>query len=97
MKLKKKNTLVTLFALFIVVGFFIAGCGTTNDTAKTNAITSKSGVQLWGENCSSCHNTRPLQSLTDAQWEVAGTHMRLRANLTAVESNKIIKFLKQAN
>lgn len=97
MKLKKKYTLAVVFALFIVVGIFIAGCGTSNNTAKTNAIALKSGAQLWGESCASCHNIRPPQTLTDAQWEVVGMHMRGRANLTAVEEQKIIKFLKSAN
>jgi len=55
------------------------------------------GAELWGNNCASCHNIRPPQTLTDAQWEVAGIHMRTRANLTGVETNKIIEFLKTAN
>ena len=91
MKFKKKY----LIGFFIGVAFFIimtiAGC------ANTSNIADRSGAQLWGENCSRCHNIRPPQSLTDAQWEVAGMHMRTRANLTGQETNKIVEFLKSAN
>ncbi|HED07664.1 MAG TPA: cytochrome c [Ignavibacteria bacterium] len=91
MKLKRKY--ITGFLL--VLGFFvvvaISGCASTTD------IADRSGAELWGNNCASCHNIRPPQTLTDAQWEVAGIHMRTRANLTGVETNKIIEFLKTAN
>ncbi len=36
-------------------------------------------------------------SYSDAQWEVAVHHMRVRANLTAVEHKRIVEFLKEAN
>jgi len=91
MKLKKQY----IFAFILGVAFFIvmtiAGC------ASTTNIVDRSGAQLWGENCARCHNIRPPQALTDGQWEVVGMHMRGRANLTAVETNKIVEFLKTAN
>ena len=34
---------------------------------------------------------------SDGQWSVIGMHMRVRANLTATEAEKIIEFLKSAN
>ena len=58
---------------------------------------TKGGAQLWAEQCSRCHNTRSPSSYSDAQWDVAVHHMRVRANLTAEESQKILEFLKSAN
>ena len=57
----------------------------------------KSGTQLWSENCTRCHNDRSSASYNDAQWEVAMHHMRIRANLTAEEHQKILEFLQSAN
>lgn len=58
---------------------------------------SASGSQLWAANCMRCHNMRSPSSYSDTQWEVAVHHMRVRANLTAEESEKIVGFLKSAN
>ncbi len=57
----------------------------------------KSGVQLWRENCGSCHNLHNTKRYSDAEWEVVATHMRIRANLPAEEVREILKFLKAAN
>ncbi|MDQ7065386.1 MAG: cytochrome c [candidate division KSB1 bacterium] len=65
--------------------------------AGNTPIKQQPGAQLWGDNCIRCHNIRPPANLTDAQWEVAVMHMRTRANLTAVEAEKIIEFLKASN
>ena len=58
---------------------------------------TKSGSQLWAENCGRCHNIRSPSSYSDDQWEVAVDHMRVRAGLTANESRKITEFLKASN
>jgi len=93
MKFNKKHIIGFILGLgfFVAIAFTFAGCASTTD------IVDRSGAQLWGENCSRCHNIRPPQGLTDAQWELAGMHMRTRANLTAVETHKIVDFLKTAN
>jgi hypothetical protein len=57
----------------------------------------KTGVQLWSENCSRCHNMRPPNEYNDAQWAVIVHHMRLRANLTGVEAREITKFLQASH
>jgi mono/diheme cytochrome c family protein len=90
-------------AAFTAVGLMITGCATTSKQAgnakavaqKTDS--AKSGAQLWAENCQRCHNFRSPASFSDAQWEVAAMHMRVRANLTAEEHRKIIEFLKAGN
>jgi hypothetical protein len=57
----------------------------------------KSGVQLWSENCSRCHNMRPPETFSDTQWAAIVHHMRLRANLTGDEARKITTFLQASN
>jgi cytochrome c5 len=57
----------------------------------------KSGVELWGENCSRCHNIRPPNEFSGAQWAAIVHHMRFRANLTGEEEREITKFLQASN
>jgi len=58
---------------------------------------NQNSARLWAENCGNCHNLRSPSGYSDAQWEVATMHMRIRANLTAEETRKILDFLKQTN
>ncbi len=60
-------------------------------------INERGGAQLWGDNCTRCHNSRSPTEFSDAQWEVIAHHMRVRANLTAYEHEKILQFLKSGN
>ncbi len=57
----------------------------------------ETGVQLWSENCTRCHNGRPPEEFSGAQWDVIVHHMRLRANLTGEEAREIVAFLKASN
>ena len=69
-----------------------------NSCKSTSAmVEAKSGAQLWGENCLRCHNSPSPETFSDAEWDVAVMHMRVRANLTEPEAVKIAEFLKTAN
>ena len=57
----------------------------------------KAGSELWAENCARCHNLRPPEYYSDAQWDTVVHHMRLRANLTGQEAKAIATFLKASN
>jgi len=70
---------------------------TTTDSEPISAIPQPSGAQLWANNCASCHNFRDPSSYSDKQWEIAGLHMRTRANLTGGDYRKILEFLKNSN
>ncbi len=52
------------------------------------------GAKLWAQTCSQCHNLRPPDTFSGAQWEVIVHHMRVRARLTVAESKAIAEFLK---
>ena len=58
-------------------------------------VASKTGVQLWAENCQRCHNTPSPATFSHEQWETVGLHMQSRALLTNDERDKIIAFLQQ--
>ena len=63
----------------------------------TEVITSKSGTQLWAENCVRCHYAPSAVDFNDHEWDVIGMHMRIRAQITKTEGEKIIEFLKRTN
>jgi cytochrome c5 len=66
-------------------------------TEPSAAVPAKAGAQLWAENCTRCHNSRPPDSYSQAQWQTVVHHMRLRANLTGEEARKITEFLQSAS
>ena len=91
--------LTGIAALIVVVAIavFSAGCSTTGANGQASAASQRTGAQLWGQNCGRCHNIRSPGMYSDAQWEVAVMHMRVRANLTGEEHRKILAFLKSAH
>jgi cytochrome c5 len=86
--IKAISALLTIVLLATVI---INGCKVPAD------IASKSGAQLWGENCNRCHNTPDPATLSDDQWDAAVEHMHQKAILTDAEAKKILAFLKSAN
>ncbi len=92
-KSKNKSSWKGLITVIAVSGFLaiLTSC------AGNTPLKQQPGAQLWGDNCIRCHNIRPPANLTDEQWEVAVMHMRTRANLTALEAERIVEFLKASN
>ena len=80
----------------LIIGV-IAGIIFVLSCKPNQMIANKTGVQLWGENCTRCHYAPSPTDLSDKQWDVAGTHMQIRAGLTQVEKDKIVEFLQTAN
>ena len=89
--MKKLMIISVITAMMFSMGFNMSGCKVP---AK---IAAKSGAQLWGENCTRCHFVPSPADFGDPDWELIVSHMRLRANLTATESKKIVEFLKMTN
>ena len=90
-----------------LVAVTLSGCGSSPATQPADTRNpiqrmfaepgKKTGSELWSENCTRCHNARPPQYYSDAQWDAIVHHMRLRANLTGEEARAIAEFLKAAN
>ena len=70
---------------------------TTDKAVATAAPPAKGGAQLWAENCTRCHNARPPDYYSDAQWQILVHHMRLRANIDGAEARTIVQFLQASN
>lgn len=87
--LRMKLTYVVLTGLGIAFAVTVTGC------KASEAVTSKSGAQLWGENCRRCHNAPDPNTFSPEQWKTVGMHMQTRALLTNEERDKIVAFLQQ--
>ncbi|MCB0656846.1 MAG: cytochrome c [Saprospiraceae bacterium] len=88
--MKQRTIIQALFFLLLLISM-IMSCKTPE------SITGKSGAVLWSENCQRCHNLPASTMYNDDQWATIGQHMRLRANLTNAELDKVITFLQSSN
>jgi len=88
-----KKSIIILFTLI-----FIAFSTTLiNGCSASKKVADKSGAQLWAENCNRCHNAPGPGEFNNANWDIVGTHMQVRANLTKTQIDKVIDFLKSTN
>jgi len=88
-----KNFIIIISFLFGILVF-----SSSITSCKTSAaISSKSGAQIWGENCIRCHSIASPDTFSDVEWDVAAMHMKIRANLTEEEAAKVVAFLQSAN
>ena len=83
--------------LYIFVSLLIVSTLVMNACKTPEAISMKSGGELWGENCNRCHNAPDPSTYSDDQWEVIVEHMRQKALLTDTEMTKIREFMTVAN
>ena len=85
-KLSAVSLLLSLIVLIIAI---------LNSCTASQKVQSKSGAQLWAENCQRCHNIPSPSTFSPEKWETIGMHMQSRALLTDKERDKIVAFLKQ--
>ncbi|WP_169742281.1 c-type cytochrome [Arenimonas metalli] len=74
-----------------------APAGATSAGVAADSTAFARGAQAWADNCARCHAMRDPKSLSDEQWQVAVTHMRLRAGLDGAQADDILVFLKGSN
>ena len=87
-----------IVSALVLFGIVATGCTARQDTTQpAEQASARTGAQLWSDNCARCHNARPPQSYSDAQWEAVVHHMRLRADLTGQEQRKVTEFLQAAH
>ena len=89
----KKSILISLFTILAITNSSLL----FNSCYVSKKVADKSGAQLWGENCSRCHNVPGPGEFNNDNWEVVGMHMRVRANLIQPDVDKIVDFLKSSN
>lgn len=95
MKNLKTNELHLWAMVAAMILFLITIAISCSSTSQISA--AKGGAQLWGENCLRCHNAPSPETFSDTEWDVAVMHMRIRANLTDEEAEKVVDWLKTAN
>lgn len=93
------KTVVEMIFVVLVILLMAISCKTTEGHVRKldPAIEAKTGAQLWAENCIRCHYAPSPATFSDHEWEVVGMHMQIRGNLTPVEREKIVEFLKSSN
>ncbi len=79
-------TVVILASMIIVAR---AGDG---KAGQSKALT---GEDLYKISCNRCHAERYAREFTPAQWQTLMTHMRVRGNLPATQTKKILKYLQE--
>lgn len=62
--------------------------------ADNNPPQALSGASVINDNCSRCHNSRPVHEFSLVEWQVIMPHMRERAHLTAEEVDAVLDFIK---
>jgi hypothetical protein len=90
-KYTMKKHLNILSALILITGWALFGISSCKVSQN---VKDKTGTQLWGENCGRCHNAPGPGEFSNVNWNIIGTHMRVRANITETEEKKIIEYLK---
>jgi hypothetical protein len=86
----KNKLMIFLVIILGLVTILSVNCSVSKE------IKGKEGSQLWSENCGRCHNAPGASNYSSEHWEVIGTHMRMRAHITADETRKIVEFLQSA-
>ncbi|MGE5108864.1 MAG: hypothetical protein ACM3H8_15075 [Sphingobacteriales bacterium] len=86
-----KKQITILSVVILLTGFVTIGISSCEVSQK---IKDKTGTQLWGENCGRCHNAPGPGEFSNVNWDIIGTHMRIRTNITETEEKKIIEYLK---
>jgi hypothetical protein len=106
---RKIYNCIIAVSLVFAAGWILLGCNSSKTTHGEKTADSmakvqspapeseKGSAQLWSENCGRCHNLKTPSSYSDAEWQVAMHHMRVRADLTGEEHRRILAFLEASN
>jgi hypothetical protein len=86
-----KYSFKIFYALILVI---VSGVIGISSCEVSKHVQDKNGTQLWAENCGRCHNAPGPGEFSNANWDIIGKHMRVRANITETEEKKIIEYLK---
>jgi hypothetical protein len=93
----KTNHLLILGGFVLACGAcLLVGCASTGGGTGDRA-SAPDGAKLWAQNCIRCHNSRSPASYSNAQWQVAMLHMRVRADLTGEQQRAIYEFLTSSH
>lgn len=78
-----------LVIVFLVLSPFVA-----HPVFAEDDVTA--GARIYNENCSRCHNARPVQEFHADEWSVIVPHMREKAHLSGTEAGQVEAFIAVA-
>ena len=99
-----KKTSINFWRASLFVGVCIISLGVSPADAKppeTKTPPKKveqkklAGAELYAIHCNRCHAERYPKEWNSAEWKTLMTHMRVRANLPAVQAKEILKYLQE--
>lgn len=91
------KALIVAIAATLGVAAGVSHATNANESGPTDAQAAARGAKAWADNCASCHNNRSPLEKSDAEWAIATTHMRVRANIPGNVARDIIAFLQASN
>ena len=74
-----------------------AAAGTSEPQAGPTVRPALDGAKVYAWTCGSCHSERWPKERSDEEWDVIMTHMRVRASLTAEQTDAVLTYLKENN
>ena len=92
----KTPMIFTAIALAGLVGLIPLAAYSAHDDVPDPAQIAR-GAKAWAEQCGRCHNIRSPSELTDEEWLVSTTHMRVRGNIPGNVIRDIQAFLRSSN
>ena len=96
-------SLVAPVILAASIPFVVAGCSSNAPSAQAKDAKPDqapgqkklTGAELYQVHCNRCHAERYPTEFTPTQWKTLMTHMRVRADLPAVQAKAILKYMQE--
>lgn len=96
--MKFQRIIPLIFSAIVILGLpGLAFSQEEKDATQPDPAQLARGAKAWAEQCSRCHNIRSPGELTDEEWFVSTTHMRVRANIPGNIIDDILAFLQASN
>ncbi len=101
MRIKKCNALMRPaiaagVALALLCGIMpVLEAADSKADAKPAKKAKLTGSELYQIHCSRCHTERYPTEFNSREWQTIMMHMRVRANLPAVQAKEILNYLKE--
>lgn len=86
----KMNAKMIITAASVLMGMLL---NLSVSEVQASELTIADGAKLYNDNCARCHNPKPAESYTAAEWSVIMPHMREKAHLTGTETRAIERFI----
>jgi mono/diheme cytochrome c family protein len=63
------------------------------NAGQSEELSVAEGAKLYNDHCARCHNPKPAEHYTSAEWSVIMPHMREKAHLTGTETRAVERFI----